>query len=126
MLTAKEARGTGKNWYHTYFILVQCQQVQVAPRPLQVYRPKIPGVVATSFLARLLRFSLTSPYKKCFSRRVDHDWSGGAIARSMLLEIIPKIAEKRACGLFDIAPPRSIASEWSHCSGKVPSDFLRS
>ena len=63
-------------------------------RALQAYFRKIPVAVATSFLARLLRFGSSQLVQKCVSRRGGHDWLGGANAHLTVPEIVSEFLKK--------------------------------
>ena len=61
---------------------------------VQVYVVKTPVAGSTSFVTRSLTLVRSHLDKKCIVFRVDHDWLGDAIARSMVLEIIFENREK--------------------------------
>ena len=63
---------------------------------IQVYVPKTPVAVATSFLTRLLRSRRTLAERKCVSRRGGFSWLGGARARSPGPEIVFEFRKKSA------------------------------
>ena len=104
---------------------VQAQICSQPPR-VQVYFRKTQGAVATSFVARLLRYGPDTPYKKCIVFDGGHDWRGGAqtdplhhtLDSSKKLRFLHVAVHARSRH-----PLPGIASEWSHCTGKVPSDF---
>ena len=63
---------------------------------LQAYFPNSPVAVATSFFARLLRFSSTLAGQKCVSRRGGSGHGGRAPGLSRTREIVSKNREKSA------------------------------